>query len=210
MLSLIATVLPFSINSNAVSGNQYTANQYIAGRLDLVLSEYPTGSYFSFDGKPCDHHNTNTCSYFGGCTCRSYFEDNETGKSIQCMGFAHYVFYKLFGFVDRAEYDESKYYSLGEIEKGQMTAANCKNLLINASTGAHIRVVGHSMIYLSGNNDGFTVLHCNADAKCGISIKYFTWDGFAKTFASREVIYVHMPKEYPGLSKTSVINTSQQ
>lgn len=215
VFAVLLSILPFSVNTFAVSGSKYTANQYVAARLDLVLSEYPVGSYFSFDGKPCAHHNTNTCSYYGGCNCRSYFEDSETGKtirlnSIQCMGFAHYVFYKLFGFVDRSEYDESKYYSLGKIEKGNFTAENCKNLLLNASTGAHIRVVGHSMIYLSGNNEGLTVLHCNADGKCGISIKYFTWADFAKTFESRgELTYVHMPKVYPGLSKTSVINTSK-
>jgi len=212
---LSALSAPFVLAADNHKGSDYSANQYVAGRLDVILSEFPVGSYYTFDGKACDHHGSG-CSYFGGCNCRSYINDPEKKNkqikfnSIQCMGFAHYCFYKIFGFIDRKEYDTSLYYSLGSISSSDMTAGNCRKLLLQAQTGAHIRIANkHSMVYLSGNDKEMTVLHCNADAQCGISVKTWTWESFASNFKSWGIGYVNMPKTYPNSSGKSIVSASR-
>ncbi len=147
-------------------GGDYTDNAYIARRLDVVFSEFPVGSYFSYTGKACTCHNK--CSYYGGCDCISDYNDPEKGNALvrlyscQCMGFAHYMFYKLFGFIDRTEYKESegKYYSLGSLKPAEMTVANVKNLFKDAKTEANVRIPGakkHSFIVLSTNDEGMYI-----------------------------------------------------
>lgn len=72
-------------NSAEIS-NVNVATPYMIGvPITFPLSEYPVGSYFTKEGLPCSHHNTGTCSYTGGCACKSY------RKGIQCDGFGRYV-----------------------------------------------------------------------------------------------------------------------
>ena len=139
------------------TGGFYTDNVYVAQRLDVLFAEFPVGSYFSYTGKACTCHNR--CSYYGGCDCISiYYDPEKNGEpvylySCQCMGFAHMVFYKIFGFMDSVYYPEnaSKYYSLGSLSSSKMTAKNVKKLMEKAKTGANIRIDGkHSVILLSG------------------------------------------------------------
>ena len=52
--------------------------------LTSIMSDYPSGSYFTYDGGACYHHGTG-CSYSGGCNCKYY------DYAIQCMGFAKYA-----------------------------------------------------------------------------------------------------------------------
>lgn len=216
LVGSLTLLLPGAQAQTTYKGSDYTANAYVAGRLDVILSEFPVGSYYTFDGKGCTHHGSG-CSYFGGCNCRSYIYDAERNNkmvkfnSIQCMGFAHYCFYKIFGFIDRSEYDTSLYQSIGSLSKEEMTAANCRNLILKAQTGAHIRIANkHSMVYLSGDANGFTVLHCNADAQCGVSVKTWTWESFASNFKSWGIGYINMPKVYPNSSGKSTIAAARE
>lgn len=186
-------------------GGDYTDNVYVAQRLDVVLSEFPVGSYFSYTGEPCTCHNK--CSYVGGCDCISDYNDPEKdGKlvrlySCQCMGFAHYVFYKLFGFVDRAQnYPETAdlYYSLGSLSKSEMTVENVKELFKDVKTGANVRAKGkHSFIVLSTDADGMCVLQANWGTPCIVDSRYWTWEEMTARYKSYGIEYVHMPVDYP-------------
>ena len=186
------------------NGGDYTDNVYVANRLDVVFSEFPVGAFFSYTGRPCTCHNK--CSYYGGCDCISDYNDPEKGGklvrlySVQCMGFAHYVFYKLFGFIDSISYPEnaSKYYSLGSLSPSQMTLANVKKLFEGAKTGANIRVLGkHSMIVLKTNEEGIYVFQGNWVSPCMINIKFWTWEEFASRYKPYGIEYVNMPVNYP-------------
>lgn len=187
-------------------GGDYTDNAYIARRLDVVFSEFPVGSYFSYTGKACTCHNK--CSFYGGCDCISDYDDPEKDGALvrlyscQCMGFAHYMFYKLFGFIDRTEYKESegKYYSLGSLKPAQMTVANVKNLFKDAKTGANVRIPGakkHSFIVLSTNEEGMYIYHANTGVPCKVDCWFWTWEKFVSIYAAYGIEYIHMPTEYP-------------
>ncbi len=186
-------------------GGDYTDNAYVAKRLDKVFEEFPVGSYFSYTGKPCTCHNK--CSYVGGCECISDYNDPEKDGelvrlySCQCMGFAHYMFYKLFGFVDRAQnYPETaeKYYSLGSLKKSEMTVENVKKLFKDVKTGANVRTTGkHSFIVLSTDQNGMYIYHANTGIPCRVDCWYWTWEEFTATYKNYGVEYIHMPTEYP-------------
>lgn len=213
-----ALFLPlFSYGSHAVTqetikgivgiGGDYTDNVSVARRLDVVFSEFPVGSYFSYTGERCTCHNK--CSYYGGCDCISDYNDPEKNGALvrlyscQCMGFAHYMFYKIFGFVDRAaEYPENKdkFYSLGSLKPSEMSVENVKNLFKDVKTGANVRIPGskmHSFIVLSTDENGMYIYHANTGIPCRVDGWYWTWEKFTDTYQSCGIEYIHMPTEYP-------------
>ncbi len=193
------------------NGGDFTENASVARRLDVVFSEFPVGSYFSVTGKACTCHGG--CSYYGECECISiYYDPEKNGQrvllhSCQCMGFAHYMFYKLFGFIDRPEYSETvdQYYSLGSLKPSEMTVANVKNLFANAKTGANVRAKGtHSFIVLSTDDNGLYLYHANTGIACRVDCWYWTWEELTAKYKSCGFEYIHMPVNYPESTGTYV------
>ena len=192
-------------------GSDYTANKAVAAALDEVFATYGDGTYFTYDGKPCTDHDTNPdCSSYGpyDCNCRRVLEDGTDMLAWQCFGYARYVFYTCFGFIDNASVSPGKYYSLGSIEVGSLTEQNVKALLTRAKTGAHIRVGGHSLAVLSTDANGITVIHANTDHQCGVRLQTMTWAQFVSLYQWRGVEYVNMPTTYPA-GDTAVLPTVQ-
>ena len=184
------------------NGGDVTDNVYVAKRIDQILKEFPVGSYFSKTGKPCTCHGK--CNWYDGCECISVYDDPENGKeiwlySIQCMGFSHLCFYKIFGFMGTTAYPENadKFESLGSISKADMTVANVKKLFSKAKTGADIRVNGHSMVFLKQNEDFIWILQANWDDPCKIDMRKWSWEDFTSRYKNKGVEYVYMPKVYP-------------
>ncbi len=187
------------------NGGTFTDNAAVARRLDVVFSEYPVGSYFSDTGKACTCHAT--CNYNDDCDCiNTYYDPEKNGEEVrlyssQCMAFAHYMFYKLFGFVDR-EYSHpqnaDKFYSLGSLSPTQMTVANVKNLFKNVKTGANVRATNkHSFIVLSTDDNGLYVYHANTGVACQVDCWYWTWEELTQKYKSCGIQYVHLPVNYP-------------
>ena len=208
ILFLLAT-LPWSAVVSAAGsppkGSDYTTNKTIAQRLDKVFATYGPGTYFTYNGKGCTDHgaDNNGCSANLGpnvrdCNCRRVLDDGTDMLASQCFGFARYVFYTCFGFIDHAGVSAGKYYSLGSIGAGLMTEANVKSMLLKAKAGAHIRLEGHSMAVLSVDANGITVIHANVDNQCGVVLQSFTWAKFVQTYQWRGIEFVNMPKTYPG------------
>lgn len=205
--ALLCSLLPAGLTAAAADtyrGSDFTTNAYIASRVDVVLSEFPPGSYFTYSGDPCGHHDSGTCSYFGGCNCISTYYDPEKGgepvqlRAVQCLAFERYFFYKMFGFIDMGE-NESLTYSLGSIPAGGMTAENVKALVSQAKTGAHVRAGSyHSMMFLSCDEEGFWMYHGNTDFCCKVNIRYLTWGEFASKYQSEGITEVILPLDYPG------------
>ena len=192
------------------NGGDVTDNVTVANRIDQILREFPVGSYFSKTGKPCTCHGK--CDWLhDGCECISVYDDPETGKevwlySIQCMGFSHMCFYKIFGFMGTTAYpnNASKYYSLGSLSTSEMTVSNVKKLFSKAKTGADIRVKGHSMVFLKQDEDYIWILQANWDSPCLIDMRKWSWEDFTARYKNKGVEYVYMPVDYPASSGTYV------
>lgn len=140
----------------------------------LPLSEYPSGSYFTNDGKPCVNHNN----------CRRYACTN------QCDGFARYVHEKYnhkLGSTWSAPYEPAgdtstakKYYhftsdselrlyfsTLSKSAYVRMSAYNAAN-----DTGSD---GSHSFVYINHNSSGATLYEANRDNKCGVQYHFRTF-----------------------------------
>lgn len=206
-ISLIIQVFPSVKSSAYVYGDGFTK----VGDITIPFAEYMPGSFFTKNGKPCTCHDVssiNCVESASSCNCLRYVTVN--GKdvdllAVQCIGFARYTFYKLFGFID-ADHNGSLFYNAGTISYGNVTAAAVKTLVQKLKPGAHIRYQlaysQHSVILLNQNSEGFTVYQANAGGNgiesrpCVVSTRTYTWDEFAQT-ARRGIVFAHMPNNYP-------------
>ena len=140
-----------------------------APRFVLPISEYPVGSYFSESGKACTHHNN--CSWTGSCGCRSY------NNSIQCMGFANYVFKQVTG-TDCVDSN-----SVGGLSN--ISATSLKNYFSHLTVGSHFRYMGtngipHSFIITGITSNGVSVYEANyASNNCVVGRRTITYSTLA-------------------------------
>ncbi|MBQ1965698.1 MAG: SH3 domain-containing protein [Clostridia bacterium] len=218
MLGLVLFAPSFAPTSHGVikqikgNGGTFTDNATVARRLDVVFSEYPVGSFFSDTGKACTCHAT--CNYYDDCDCiNTYYDPEKNGEEVrlyssQCMAFSHYMFYKLFGFVDREwAYPQNvgKFYSLGSLSASQMTVENVKKLFQDVKTGANVRATNkHSFIVLSTDENGLYVYHANTGVACQVDCWYWTWEELTQKYKSVGIQYIHLPVDYPESEGTYV------
>ena len=187
----------------ASSSYEYTDGYVKIGETVIPFREYMPGDYFTKNGSACTCHELSSIDCIASgvyCNCMRFV--NIDGQdvdllSVQCIGFARYCFYRLFGFAD-TYLNTSLFYNAGTLSYGQVTATTVKNLISSVKPGAHIRFKlassEHSVILLSQNSEGFTVYQCNSggngipNSSCVISTKTYTWESFA-TYAYRGVLY---------------------
>lgn len=190
----------------------YSGGYTIIGDVSIPFAEYMPGTFFTKNGLQCTCHADNSvdCIANGSrCNCLRYVEiDGETIDllAVQCIGFARYCFYRLFGFIDHSQLNGDLFYSAGSIAYGSVTESSVKALFAKLKPGAHIRFklsgTEHSVILLSQSESGFVVYQCNADgddtalANCVISTKTYTWASFA-SYAYRGIVFANMPYNYP-------------
>ncbi len=213
---IISTLLCFAVLLPIVPEKHaqayvYTDGYTVIGDVTIPFPEYMPGSYFTKDGTACICHNRNdiNCVASGRyCNCLRFVNIDGVDVdllAVQCIGFARYVFYKLFGFID-ADHNSHLFYNAGSISSGKVTASSVKELVSKLKPGAHIRFnltsTQHSVIVLNKNENGFTVYHANAGGNgissnpCVVSTRTFTWEQFAN-FAYRGIVFAHMPNNYP-------------
>lgn len=76
------------------------ASDTVSQRIQDVLKEYPSGSYFTVNGKPCTSHGSrgscNNCSLNLIAASKGIPWTNDNG-SWTCLAFARYVFQRVFG-----------------------------------------------------------------------------------------------------------------
>ena len=137
----------------------------------LPLKQYPDGSYFTYDGKPCTYHDK--CNWDVDCNCVNF------DRSIQSMGFAKYVFFQVTG---KHVSSENK----TEIN-ADITADSAKAALKDAPLGTYIAVtqdndVPHFMTVADTDENGITVYQANYGGGCVVRVTSFSWTDFAAKF----------------------------
>lgn len=174
--------------------------------ITLPFTDYPVGSYFSQNGKAC------TCHPAGGCiantksgeNCIRYWPNKSKPqvdlRGVQCMGFARFCQWRLFGSHDYQ--NSSDFYNAfgGKLAAGSWTANTIKNTLTEVGPGGHIRSgLGHSLFVISVSSTGFVTYECNTSNKdCKIYTRQWTWDSFFSYAGSRELLYYNMPRNFQG------------
>ncbi len=178
------------------------------GNQTIPFSDYPSGSYFTDNGKACASHS-NGCSYSSeaACNCKLYYGSKNL-LAIQCFGFARMVWYRLFGILGHSS-ESAKYTTVASnVSKGTVTVNYLKNLFMygDAKPGAQIRTNGnaygveHSLIYMGCDESYFFTYEGNYDGHCKVGVIRRTWSEAATYFSSTKygISYVIMPKNYPG------------
>ena len=109
-------------------------------------------------------------------------------KAAQCLGFAHYIQYLLYGKYDGTTSTLNTGFT--QIAKNKTTtSSNAKTYITQAGAGAHIRVYNksygtdHSLIVISTTSKGFYYVDANGTSGNNIvSVGYMTWSSFAKKY----------------------------
>ena len=212
--SLDIITVPTYGTATYTSTGSYTGPYVQVGAVTLPLAEHMPGTFFSKNGQACTCHNTSSTyciQSVGNCNCMRYYPTGYKDTceidllSAQCFGFARMIFYKCFGFLDHSS-NQSLYYNVGTLSSGAVTANSVKSLLMNAATGAHVRLAaGHSVSILDMDEDFIIIYHGNAGGDgvtsqpCVISTRRYTWEQFANA-AAKGILYVNMPYNYPDSS----------
>ncbi len=168
-------------------------------RASLPLSEYPSGSYYSFNSKGCSCHS-NSCTWdvpanvtkkdrcYGTKTktsgdCKIYKGTN----AIQCKGFADYVCKQYNGHDVGSSYAISGApSSITNDTTGQNAWKSFANKLYVGSN-VRVKVRGktyyHSFIVTKKSSTGLTIYDANrVSNNCKVSVATLTWADLAKKY----------------------------
>lgn len=172
----------------------------LASKVVLPLSEYPDDgkTYYSVSKTgECTCHKKCTYELPKGyqTTTKCYIPSEGTsGKcvrwaatgSIQCKGFADYVYYKYTG--KNCGVINTSY----KVSEADWSVDKCKEKFVGLSRGSHLRgyvygndgvtEIPHSIIILSTDLKGINYYQANVGGKCLVSTDYKTWDEFADWF----------------------------
>lgn len=172
----------------------------------LPFSDYPVGSYFSYNGTACTCHDKGYCVANNKSweNCIRYWPNKSNYQvdllGVQCMGFARFCQWRLFGSHDKAAPGDF-YNAFGQkLSAGSWTANTVKNTFTSVGPGGHIRTgAGHSLFVISVNANGFITYECNTSNKdCLIYTRQWTWDTFYAYAGSRDLMYYNMPYKFDG------------
>ncbi len=172
----------------------------------LPFSDYPVGTYFTYNGSACSCHDKGYCvdNSKSWENCLRYWPSKSKRQvdllGVQCMGFARFCQWRLFGSHDKAAPGDF-YNALGsKLSAGSWTANTIKNKFTAVGPGGHIRTgAGHSLFVISVSSSGFITYECNTSNKdCKIYTRQWTWDTFYSYAGSRDLLYYNMPRDFDG------------
>ncbi len=178
-----------------------SSGSFVINGVTLPFADYPVGSYFSQNGRACTCHAgdcvTNTQS---NENCIRYWPSKANCqidlKGVQCMGFARFCQWRLYGSIDFS--NTTDYYNAfgSKLSAGKWTANTVKTTLTKVGPGGHIRTgAGHSLFVISVSASGFITYECNTNNKdCLIYTRQWTWDSFYSYCGSRDLMYYNMPR----------------
>lgn len=162
--------------------------------VTLPLAAYPSGSYFSGNGRACTCHKNCTYSVPENYSVKNRCYDQSTGSSgnciryaatgsIQCKAFADYVFKQYNGVDCSAQNATNK--TLSSVTTESIGTYITRYL----NVGSHLRgtlVSGsyHSIIITSITSTGISYYQANTNGTCNVSTGTKTWVELGKWFAS--------------------------
>lgn len=195
--SITSSATGSDISINAVTD---TSENDINFPINNSQYSYPHGSYFTTDGRPCNHSTTGT-----GVKCKNY-----KGPQ-QCMGFAMFASEKFAhlpstGSFYRPSGDHVTYQYNTEYHKFQSPGA-VRTFFLSLTKGAYVRLSKdskandtadggtHSVVYVAVSVSGVTVYDCNRIGNCQVA--YQTRD-FTTMYNAYKYVYEYVSHHYTG------------
>lgn len=166
--------------------------------VSLPLTSYPAGSFYSATGVACTCHS-DRCTYSvpsGASTTNCYITSrNRSGDciryeatgSIQCKGFADYVYYEYTGHNIGSSYTISTtgYSSISNSTAG---ANLMKAFFEDLDDGSNVRVsvrnktYNHSIIVCNASSTGIYLYDANRVGTCKVGYQVKTWSQLANMY----------------------------
>lgn len=162
------------------------ANKFSLGfARGVTIPEYTANTYFTYNGNECTDHGTvngvyigNPCSPKVSCNCKNF------EASIQCVGFARYVYTTYHGYsIDSKE--KTNY------NKSISSSQEAKDLLKDLPKGTFIKVktltssgslVTHFMIVSDTTDDTVLLYHANYGGNCRVRNMRMSYNTYATNF----------------------------
>lgn len=141
------------------------------------LSNYPVGSYYTYNGTACSSHAN--CTPSVSCNCKKY------GGGIQCAGFARYAsdqYAHLSSWVNtNADYNNST--------RTISSASGAQTLFSSFGVGSYIRCANsgggaHSFVIKTKTSTGIEVYECNITGLCKVGVRTLTWSNINSYYSS--------------------------
>jgi len=160
--------------------------------VSLPLQEYPSGSFFTINGKACTCHSVseNKCGIRSTSCVKNGISGNckVHNESIQCKGFADYVFETCTGIeckhYNAVDADTIPFYfgnnilgqdELSDFMRGLPAGSNLR--MSNRSGGSH------SFIMVEATRTGITLYDCNGTSTpCKVRTVERTWKELVTTY----------------------------
>lgn len=173
----------YEVDDGYILGDTYNLNS--RSSRAVTIPAYTSNTYFTDNGKECTDHGTvngvyvgNPCEAGVSCNCKEF------ESSIQCAGFARYVYTTYHG------------YSINDVKKNELkkniTSADvAKATLKDLPKGTFIKVkaltasggtVQHFMIVSKASEDNVLLYHANYGGNCRVRNMRITYDVFATNF----------------------------
>lgn len=183
----------------------------VAERLQAIMELYPSGSYFTKNGKACTDHPSH--SSFSCANCKTVTaEEAGTEGNMQCFGFARAVFYQLFGLpyphydyrhrwrpkgdemanVNQVWWAEPGFATTEEVVR-QAFGAACLGDVVHSG-------LPHSMIFVEAHEDGILVYDANYDMyTCQVLLHEIGWAELVK-WCVNYGMSIYRAANYPNLA----------
>ena len=154
-LTFLALLLLFTVNVFASGG--------VENRINSILAQFPSGSYFTANGQACNHSSGSTCS---NCQLSSVlrakgisFDSSKYSDGWTCYAFAVYCYGTIF---------EQNYRNATGVTSSGIVSSNegLYNAFKQAKMGDFVYCmkgenVNHYAIFISCDANGVTLLHNN-------------------------------------------------
>ncbi len=159
----------FSVEASAASSN-VVDDSTVKSILESIKKEYPNGSYFSVNGKACQHGSIYK-AYPNGTICTNcQLKNILKAKGISastysngwtCYAFASYCFTQCFG----KTWTSSNYTVVASANLKNKTNKEKEAFFKAAKPGDILVIPGHYMVFIKSDSTGVTVYDANVGGK---------------------------------------------
>lgn len=160
MLITVTPMIGMTVNASAVGADA------VKNTINSIKSEYPNGSYFSKNGKRCEHGSIFK-AYADGTICQNCqlhpilkskgLSTANYSNGWTCYSFASYCFTKCFG----KPMTDTNYTVVSSANLSEKTNAQKYDFFKKAKIGDILRTSGHYMVFISCDSEGVTVYDSN-------------------------------------------------
>lgn len=154
--------------------------------VGLPLSRYSHGRYYNKIGRACTcHDSSERCTNIDSNGVGTCYSCEKFNGAAQCMGFAHYIYYQIWGV---------NVSGINNLYQSLSSSVEARDFLWSISSGTEVRVsgsntTGHSIIIANVTGNNVTIYHANGSGGCMVEYETMSFAGFVSNYNNIISIY---------------------